>query len=223
MKVCGCDGGPEIKTYAFLDNGSDTTLCSDSLAQSLGVPPKPIQFSLTSINSEKSPRSGFEVAFNVQSLKGKDKVHLDKVWSVDCLPISKRDIPTEKDIDRWPHLCGIEFPRLDGDEKAVGILIGKGVPEAHWIFEERRGKRKQPYAVRTLLGWTLIGPMNCPPVCSEARVNFISHDREMISTQLKRMYDAESTESLYSTKQAMSIEDHRALAILETSACMIRW
>lgn len=110
VKVCGCDGGPEIKTYAFLDNRSDTTLCLDSLAQSLGVPPKPIQFSLTSINSEKSPRSGFEVAFNVQSLKGKDKVHLDKVWSVDCLPISKWDIPTEKDIDRWPHLCGIEVP-----------------------------------------------------------------------------------------------------------------
>ena len=65
--------------------------------------------------------------------------------------------------------------------------------------------------------------MNCPPVCSEARVNFISHDREIISTQLKRMYDAESTESLYSTKQAMSIEDHRALTILESSACMIKW
>ena len=48
----------------------------------------------------------------------------------------------------------------DGDEKVVEILIGSDVPEAHWIFEQRRGKEKKPYAVQTLLGWTL-EPMNC--------------------------------------------------------------
>jgi len=52
-------------------------------------------------------------------------VHLDKVWTVDHLPISTRDIPTGEDIDRWPHRRGLEFPRLDGDGKAVGILFGK--------------------------------------------------------------------------------------------------
>lgn len=42
-----------------------------------------------------------------------------------------------------------------------------------------------------------------------------------MSRQLKRMYDAEFTESLSSTKQAMPTEDHSALAILEISACMV--
>ena len=27
VRVCGCDGGPELEMCAFLDNGSDTTLC----------------------------------------------------------------------------------------------------------------------------------------------------------------------------------------------------
>ena len=125
VKVRGCDGGREIEIYAFLDNDSDTTLYLYSFAQRFSAPQKPIQFFVTSINAENSSRSGFEVAFNVKALKGKDEVHLDKVWTVDRLPISKRDIPAEEDIDRWPHPRGIEFPRLDGDGKAVGILIGK--------------------------------------------------------------------------------------------------
>lgn len=76
-----------VETYAFLDVGSDTTLCSDSLVQSPGVPKKPIQFSLTSINAENSPRSDFAD----KTLKEEDEMHLDKVWTVDRLPISKTD------------------------------------------------------------------------------------------------------------------------------------
>ena len=37
VRVRGGQGGPEIETYAFLDNSSDTTLCLSSLAESLGV------------------------------------------------------------------------------------------------------------------------------------------------------------------------------------------
>lgn len=47
--------------------------------------------------------------------------------------------------------------------------------------------------------------MNCSPVRPEATVNFIGHDEEMISRQLKRMYDAEFTESLSSSKQAQCL------------------
>ena len=42
----------------------------------------------------------------------------------------------------------------------------------------------------------------------------------MISSQPKRLYDADFNESLSNVKQAMSIEDQRALAILESSACL---
>lgn len=58
--------------------------------------------------------------------------------------------------------------------------------------------------------------MNRSPVHSETTVFLIAQHQEMISTALRRMYYAEFTESLSSTKQTMSIEDHRALAILES-------
>ena len=221
VKVRGEDGGPEIITYAFLDNGSDTTLCLNSLAESLGVSGKPVHFSLSSINAENTPRSGYEVALKVTALDGDDPIFLDKVWTVARLPISKRSVPSDEDVSQWPHLKDLKFPRINGEENAVGILIGNDVPEAHWVYEERRGRRKQPYAVKTPLGWTLIGRLGGSPSPQEARVNFIRGGQEMLSSQLRRMYNAEFSESLASSSVAMSGEDRRALAILENSARLI--
>ena len=44
LRVSGADGGPEVETYAFLDDGSDITLCSNSLAETLGLSGKPMMF-----------------------------------------------------------------------------------------------------------------------------------------------------------------------------------
>ena len=221
VKVHGGDSGLEIETYAFLDNGSDVTLCLRSLAESLGVSGKPVHFSLSSINAENTPRSGYEVALNVMALNGDHPIFLDKVWTVDRLPISKRSVPSDEDVSQWSHLKGIKFARFDGGEKTVGILIGNDVPEAHWVCEERRGRRKKPYAVRTPLGWTLIGRLDSFSTAKERRVNFKGGCQEMLSSQLRRMYNAEFSESLASTELAMSGEDRRALAILENSARLV--
>ena len=42
----------------------------------------------------------------------------------------------------------------------MSVLIVSDVPEAHWVCDQRRGRRGQPYAVCTPLGWTLMGPLN---------------------------------------------------------------
>ena len=99
------------------------------------------------------------------------------------------------------------IPKLD---KEVSILIGNHVPEVHWVFEERRGRRKQPRAARTLLGWTLIGPFGGASN-PEATGSFLSGGQETLSAQIERMYNAEFGESSASSKEMMSIEDRRAL------------
>ena len=172
-----------------MDNGSDTTLCLNSLVESLGVSGKPVHFSLSSINAENTRRLGYEVALNVTALDSDDPILLDKVWTVDRLPISKRSVPSDEDVSQWPHLKGLKFPRIDGEENAVAILIGNDVPEVHWVYEKRRGRRKQPYAVRTPLCWMLIGRLNSSSLAQEARVNFIRGGQEMLSSQLRRMYN----------------------------------
>ena len=58
VRVSGADGGPEVETYAFLDDGSDITLCSNSLAETLGLSGKPMTFYLTTVNEKDRSRSG---------------------------------------------------------------------------------------------------------------------------------------------------------------------
>ena len=47
VRVSGADGGSEVEIYAFVADGSDITLCSNSLAETLGLSGKPMTFSLT--------------------------------------------------------------------------------------------------------------------------------------------------------------------------------
>lgn len=210
-------GGREVETYAFIDDGSDTTLCLRRLLDELGVRGSPTSFSLTTINAERTKRSGEEVSLTVRALSSDECIQLDRVWTVDKLPVSKKSIPSTEDIRDWPHLQGISIPKLD---KEVSILIGNDVPEAHWVFEERRGRRKQPCAARTLLGWTLIGPVGGSSN-PEATVSFLSGGQETLSAQIERMYNAEFGESSASSKEMMSIEDRRALAIMERTVQMV--
>ena len=96
-RVDGGEGGPEIETSVFADNSSDTILCLSNLAESLGISRKPVHFLLSSINAENIPNTGYRVTLTVLALKSDDPILLDKVWTVDHLPISKRRVHSDED------------------------------------------------------------------------------------------------------------------------------
>ena len=71
-------------------------------------------------------------------------------------------------------------------------IIGCNIPEAFWVLEERRGNKGNPYAIRSSLGWALIGPMGRLE-CKNSRyyVNFtrmarIEKDKDVLMQQLGR-------------------------------------
>ena len=41
------------------------------------------------------------------------------------VPVSKEDIPTQGDVDQWPHLSGVCLPEVDAE---IGLLIACDVP-----------------------------------------------------------------------------------------------
>ena len=151
------DASKLVKTYALLDSGSDISLCDKSLAVELGVQGHQKTFYLTTQESQDRPRVGYEFSLTVEPLDGTDKVDVTRLWTVDKLNASSRSIPSEQDARQWPHLQDIKLP--SSSEKEVRLIIGTNVPDAFWVLEERRGNRGEPYAIRTPLGWTLVGPM----------------------------------------------------------------
>ena len=43
------------------------------------------------------------------------------------LPVYVDNAAAQEDINRWPHLRGVEIPKIDAK---VGLLIGRDTPEA---------------------------------------------------------------------------------------------
>lgn len=102
-----------------------------------------------------------------------ESIDLQKVWTVNKLPISQTCISIDEDINRWPHLSGIHLPKID--EKEERLLFGNDTPEALWVMDQRRGKRKEPYLVRSLLGWAVMGPTMTFVPDAPYNLNFTKH------------------------------------------------
>lgn len=118
----GSNSTHEVETYALLDSGSDVSLCESNLVKQLGVTGTPTTFSLTTINEWTKANQGEEVRLLVSSLDGEETVDISRLWTVNRLPVSKRCIPTTRDVSRWSHLHGLEFPELK--DQNVTMIIG---------------------------------------------------------------------------------------------------
>ena len=150
VKVSGPGSDKHLMTYAFLDSGSDTTLCLRSLVEELSLESEPTNFTLSTVNYQ-GKEHGHQTCLNIEALDGRMKFTLDRVLTTESLPIGEKHFASNKELRKWPHLDGIILPEID--EHRVSILIGSDRPD---IIDDnsdiRRGARGQPYAVNTPLG-----------------------------------------------------------------------
>ena len=121
-----------------------------------------------------------------------------------------------KTAEQWNYLSDVDFPELDGGD--VMVLIGADIAHLFIHLEVRQGRRDEPIAVKTPLGWTLFGNVN-QGHCERVIANFLASDKEItLQHQIERFWEIDS----FATKQVLSestlsVEDKRALAILESS------
>ena len=83
---------------------------------------------------------------------------LSKAYSRSCLPVERYEIATPGKIKRWEYLKPISKVITQMDNNEVGILIGANCMKASELMEisSRNGV---PYAYRTKLGWSIVGPI----------------------------------------------------------------
>ncbi|XP_033127591.1 uncharacterized protein LOC117125239 [Anneissia japonica] len=126
VRVKAAGSSRVVETYAFLDNGSNTTFCTNSLLKQLGVKTDKINLSSTTINGVNRPVKCELASLEIFDLDHQNSVKLPTVYSIQSLPISMNTVATSEDVNRWPHLNGIEVQKINAD---IGILIGSDVPE----------------------------------------------------------------------------------------------
>ena len=156
VKVRSPDRNEAVTTYAFLDTGSTASFCSEELANQLGLSGRETLLSLTTMDKEDSKVKSSMVSLDVSDLENEVLVKIPMVFTKTKLPVSVDNSAAQEDIDRWPHLRGVETAKIDAK---VGLLIGYDASEALAPKEIIPSCNSGPYAARTIFGWIINGPL----------------------------------------------------------------
>ncbi|XP_049419820.1 uncharacterized protein LOC125880984 [Epinephelus fuscoguttatus] len=151
----------EILTYALLDTQSDSTFMLEDLAVELNVNTEPVQLKLstmTAVNTVIASKTAS--GLQVRGLNSEAHIQIQQAYTRDFIPVDKSHIPTKNTALKWPHLSNLanKLPSLQDCE--VGLLIGYDCPLALAPLEVIMGSENEPFAQRTVLGWSIIGSAN---------------------------------------------------------------
>ena len=115
-----------------------------------------------------------------------------------------------QDLSKWEHLKDIPLPKIGGEETT--LLIGANIPEAQIQEEVRVGGAGEPYAVRTLLGWAIIGPLNgnIRIQVDKVNVHFLKYGNETLDQQMSQFLGLENIVSISSSRKGMPVQDREA-------------
>jgi hypothetical protein len=139
-------------------------------------------------------------------------VALPDAYARPMIPIEPEEIPTPGKVRHWKHLESI-LQKLPSYDPSIpfGLLIGANCPKALEPHEVIQSVEEGPYAIRSQLGWCVIGPLGIPgqapnnTTCSrvttmDASTNkrsghYFSIQEEVEDTSIKemliKMYEAE--------------------------------
>ena len=202
-----------VQTYAFLDPGSNTTFCTDKLIECLGATGREATLSLATMDSDNVKSDSVVVNLEVSDLQGRNVLELSNVFSRAKPPVTVEDIAVQSDVKRWFYLKDIYLPCTDAN---IELLIGNDVPKALEHQKVQRSENGGPCALRTLLGWTINGPLGRPSKSSRTTNRIQSH--AALDQQFARFCDMEFNDSQFRIEKGMSQDDKRALAIMQESA-----
>ena len=184
------DNSQCIKILALLDNGSNTSFCSNYVIDQLKLRTRPTNITLSTI--DRDVKFSTQTAdFKIKDVFGRNEFLVKDIYSREKLNITSNSSIPEGEIQKWPHLRDIaEHICTTSDVHACDVHLLIGQDNAHLLapIEVRRGDSSAPYAVLTALGWTINGPVG--PGRETASVNHI-HTNDILDRQVDNFWKLE--------------------------------
>ena len=170
----------EILVYALLDTQSDSTFIDEAVCEKLSVPREAVKLKLsTLLGKDVTIASNRASNLRVRGYTSTKYIDLSLVYTRDFIPLDREHIPTCDTARRWNHLSGIaaEMPPLLDCE--VGLLIGYDCSAALAPRRTIIGDDGQPYAVKTDLGWSIVGSLMCADILNASGCCYRTSVKEM--------------------------------------------
>ena len=151
----------EVFTYALLDDGSDSTFVAKSILNDLKIKGTDVALKLNTMSGQTQVSTQRIEGLTVSTYDKKMTIELPKAYSRAAIPFLADHIPSPKVADQWSHLRRIkeQIPMVK-ENVQVGLLIGCNCPKALRPLDVIVGDDDDdPYAIKTALGWGIIGPI----------------------------------------------------------------
>ena len=215
VKVKLASGDLEVLTHAFLDSGSSETFITERLMKQFSASGKKIHINFTTLNNDDILTPCYKVSgMEVCGLNEDCYISLPAVFTQDSLPVSREQVPSQEDIERWPHLSPAVVSSL---QAGVDLLIGNNVPMATEPWEVINSVNDGPYAVHTVLGWSINGHLRSPTGSDDwnqavsCRVQVTSR----LEDQLQKFLSLDFSEQfVFSGEKALSVEDKKFMEMV---------
>ena len=222
VRVKSKKGDETLLTYAFLDPGSTASFCTESLMNRLNLPGRRTSILLRTMGQEKVVGSHIVSDLEVAGLDTDCFCELPDIFTQKSMPVHQSNIPRQEDLRRWPHL---EHVQITGIDSGVDLLIGINVPKALEPWEVVRSIEGGPYAVKTLLGWTVNGPLrgdcSSDAACMQQQVTVNRISVARLEELWEQQTKADFPECAQDEQFGLSKEDHHFMESVTKSATLV--
>ncbi|XP_059051883.1 uncharacterized protein LOC131846565 [Achroia grisella] len=206
----GPDG--EYETTALLDEGSTATLIDNKVAMRIGAKPAcQERLRIEGVNGMSKDVDVGYVNFYIRGRNLSDRYLVEHARAINPLSLRVRSQNITDYMD-YQHLSDLS-EELSCANATPSVLIG--APDWHLSLsrEVRCGKRNEPVASRTLLGWVLHGAMSS----SSKPLDFVNYVCDDLDNLIKRQYEIDSL-GITKNLPLVSDDDKRAIDTIENSA-----
>ena len=219
VQVKLCNGSKSVLAYAFLDPGSTDTFCTEKLMRQLNAKGRRTEVLLQTMGTEKTVKSYELNGLEVGNMEGDTYLTLPKLYTQNKIPVTKRNILTQLDLDKWSYLQEIKVKEIDAD---VELLIGVNTPKAMEPWKIINSQENGPYAVKTLLGWVVNGPLHASTAMDKERPRALVNRISIVHLEnlLKEQYAHDFPEKEYDEKREMSVDDRKFAQIASSSVAL---
>ncbi|XP_043230080.1 uncharacterized protein LOC122385695 [Amphibalanus amphitrite] len=183
-------------TYALLDAQSDASFMTDSVCKTLQVSGSEVELELSTMAGTTSFSSQLVKDLRIESLADGSVTDLPDMYTRAHIPADRSLIPQPKTCEKWPHLRQLADDIHDEFADAeIGLLLGINCARAIKPREIIPGDNDDPWAVRTMLGWGIVGlvsefsPTSCFLVCTnnQSRLCHFSYRTRVKETSLRQL------------------------------------
>ncbi|XP_053686701.1 uncharacterized protein LOC128736247 [Sabethes cyaneus] len=205
--------GKQVSTYAFLDEGSSSTLLEHSIALALGIKGPPDGFCLSwTGNISREEKESERVSVVICGDGKQFKLH--NVRTVQQLQLPAQTMCYEDLARTYHHLKGL--PVRSYTDAIPGIIIGIEHIRLLTALRTREGRDNEPVATKTRLGWCVFGKSsNNGDGMQQLNLHLVSEVSNRELHQLMKQFFTVEESSV--TVKPESEEDRRARRIMEAT------